>query len=82
MAPPRLIPVPDSPQPFVQLPPEPQVGDTGKPPASFDRNCAPYQAPIGANVNYDPLSYGQLRELRKRRGYYKKDTKAVLKTRL
>ena len=33
-------------------------------------------------ANYGRLSYGQLHELFKQRGYYGKDTKAVLRTRL
>ena len=51
MASPRLIPVPDSPQLPVQLPPESQEEDTVRPFASFGRNCVPSQAPIGDNVN-------------------------------
>ena len=47
--------------------------------ASVDRNCDPAQAPF---ANYNQLSFGQSRELRKQRGYRKQDTKAALRTRL
>ena len=79
---PRLIPVPDSPHLSLQLPPEPEVDSTGKTSASFDPNCAPSQAPASGSAKYDQLSNGQLHELCRQRGYHKKDTKAVLRTRL
>ena len=78
----RLIPVPGFPQLSVHLPPESQAEAAGKAPASVDRYCAPSQAPIGDNVNYDRFSYGQLRELCERRGYRNEDTEAVFKIRL
>ena len=77
---PRLIPVPDFPQHSVRMPPESRVKDAGKSSASFERNCAPSQAPIGDNVNYDRLSFGRLHELCIQRGYHKEDAKAALKT--
>ena len=82
MASPRLIPVPDSPQLSAQSPPETRLEGTGKPSASFDRSCAPSQAPIGDSVDYDELSFGQPRELCRQRLYRVKDSKAALKTRL
>ena len=51
--------------------------DARKPSASFDRNGAPSRAPIGDNVNFDQLAYGQLNELCKQRGFHKKDAKAA-----
>ena len=41
----------------------------------------PTQAAIGGNVNYDQLSYGQLRELCKQRGYHRKNSRAAPKAR-
>ena len=81
VASPRLIPVLDSQPMSVRLPLEPEVEDTGKTSISSDRNCAPSQAPVSGSANYDRLSCGQLRELRKQRGYYKEGTKAALRTR-
>ena len=66
----------------VQLPPVSGTEGAGKNPESFDRNCAPSQAPDGDYANYEQLSYGQLRELCRRRGYHKKNTKAAPNTRL
>ena len=82
MASPRLIPVPDSPHLSIQLPPDSVVEDTGKTSASFDRDCAPSQAPVSDNANYAQLPYDELHELWKQRGYHKRDTKVVLRTRL
>ena len=82
MASPRLIPVFDSPDLPVQLTPEPEVGDTGRTSASFDRNCAPSRGPVSDIPNYDQPSSAQLHELCKQRGYYGKDTKAAPRIRL
>ena len=69
---PRLIPVPNPPS--MQPPPVPSVGDEGPASASFERKCAPSQAPVTDTTNYEQLSYGQSHELCKQRGYHKKDT--------
>ena len=53
MASPRLIPAPESPPLSVQLPPESTVEDAEQPSASFDRNCAPSQAPVSDPTNHD-----------------------------
>ena len=79
---PRLNPIPDSPPLSARLPPDPEVEDKGPASSSFDRNCAPSRAPATENSNYDQLSLGQLHELRKKRGYYKEDAKAALRSRL
>ena len=57
-------------------------GDSGNTPVAFDQQCAPSQAPECASGNYDHIPYDQIRNLRKSRGYQKKDARAVLKTRL
>ena len=49
---------------------------------SFDCVCSPSQAPADDTANYDQLSFGQLHELGKQRGYHKEDTNAVHKIRL
>ena len=82
MASPRSIPVPDSPLHSAQTPAEPALGDAGKTSAFFGRNCILSQSTVRGNANYDQLSYGQLHELCKQRGYHKKDDKAVRRTRL
>ena len=58
------------------------MGDKGAASASFDRKCAPSRAPTTDTADYYQLSYGQLHESRKQRGYHGKDTKAVLRTSL
>ena len=50
--------------------------------ASFDKQCAPSQAPTMEGSQYDHLTYDELHNLCKSRGYCKKDAKTVLKTRL
>ena len=59
----RLLPVPDSQRPLVQIPPVTTAEDTGKSSASCDRNCPPSKAPVSGGANYDQLSYSQLHEL-------------------
>ena len=82
MGPPRLIPVPQSPQLSAQLLPEPAVGKKEPASSSFDRNCASSQDPVADIANYDRLSYSQLREICRQRGYHKQDTEAALRPRL
>ena len=82
MASPRQITAADCLQLSDRLLPETGVEDPRKPSASFGRNCAPSQALIRDYANHDQPSYSQLRELCKQSEYHKKDTKAVLKTRL
>ena len=53
MASPRLIPAPDSPQHAARTPPDQVPGDTGNTSTSFDRKCAPSQAPVCENANND-----------------------------
>ena len=79
---PRLIPAPGSPPHATQPSPEMALGATGHSSESFNCKCAPSQAPRCESANYDHLSYDQLREPRKQRGYHKKDAKAALRTRL
>ena len=81
MASPRLIPVLDSPLHSARPFPGPVLGDTGRTSESFDRKCAPSRAPRCASTDYDQISYDQLHELCKQRGYHKEDAKAVIKTR-
>ena len=45
-------------------------------------SAPPHRAPAAESIEYDRISYGQLRELRGQRGQHKEDTKAVLRTRL
>ena len=49
---------------------------------SIDKRRAPSQAPEGARGNFENLSYDQIHNLCKERGYHKKDAEAVSKTRL
>ena len=80
VAPPRQIPVPDSPPPSAQLPPDSSAEDAGSASASFDRECAPPQSPTTDFANCHQLASGQFYELRNQRGYHKKDTRAALRT--
>ena len=82
MALPRLIHIPESPTNSGEPVFLPVKEDSGKTSVSFDQQCAPSQAPECVSGNDDQLPYGQLRDLCKSRGFYKKDAKAVLKTRL
>ena len=82
LAPPRLIPVPDSPPHSVQVPTYFSWGEGGMASASDDRNCAPSQVLEPDIANHDQLSFGQLHELCEQMGYREKDTKVVLRTRL
>ena len=59
-----------------------QGKNNGNTSTSFDRNCAPSQAPVCENANYDQLSYGQSHELCKGRGYHKQAAKAAPRARL
>ena len=62
MASPRLIPVPDSPRhvdselPLLE-------NDANDPSASFDKKCAPSQAPTMEGSQYDHLTYDALHNL-------------------
>ena len=82
LASPRLIPEPVSLPPSTLPPPASSVDDKDPLSASFGRKCAPFQAPVADTINYDQLSSGPSHELRKQRDYHKKDTRAVLRTRL
>ena len=82
MASPRFIPVPDSLPLSARAPSGQLLDDMGQNSGSFDRTCAPSQSPEFAITSYDHLPYGQLRKLRRQRGYHEKDSKAVLNTRL
>ena len=82
MASPRMIPIPESPSRSGEPKFSSVVNDTGNTSPSFDKQRAPSQAPERVSGNYDYLSYDQVRDLCKARGYHKKDAKAVLKTRL
>ena len=82
MVSPRLIPVPGSPTNSGRPDPPPTLEDTGNSSASFGRKCASSQTPECEIVNHDHLSYDQLRNPCKLRGYNKKDAKVALNTRL
>ena len=82
LASPRLIPIPESPTNSGSPAFHPAMEDTGQTSDSFDQQCAPSPAPECASGNYNNLPYDQIRNLCKDRGYYKKDAKAALKTRL
>ena len=82
MASPRLIPAPESPRHVEDLELSPLQNDVNDPSASFDKKCAPSQAPIMEGSQYDHLTYDELHNLCKSRGYCKKDAKTALKTRL
>ena len=69
MASPRLIPIPEPPTNSGEPALPPVMGDTGKTSVSLDQQCAPSQAPECVSGNYDHLSYGQIRDLCKSRGY-------------
>ena len=79
---PRLIPIPESPT-NAGGPAFPQITeDSGKTSTSFDQRRALPQAPERVSGNYDNLSFEPIYDLRKARGYHKKDAKVALKTRL
>ena len=61
--------------------PEMATDDQG-PLDSFDRTCTQTQGPPTIRTDYDHLSYSDLHELCKQRGYARKDSKASLCTRL
>ena len=77
----RLIPVPGTPPHSAQPSPQLVIDDTGHASESFGRKCAPSQIPRCDSTNCDLNSYDQLHELRKRRGYHKKDAIAAPKAR-
>ena len=76
---PDMIPVQDSPSLSAHLP-SPQVPAEGRQylEPSFDKKCAPPQAPRADGAQYDELTRAQLHDQRTRRGF----EDAVLKTRL
>ena len=82
LASPRLIPIPESPKNSEDPSFPPALEDSGQPSNSFDKQRAPSQALECVRGNYDNLSYYQIHNLCKDRGYHKKDAKAALKTRL
>ena len=57
------------------------TGDQG-PLYSFDQTCAQTPGPPTIRTDYDHLSYRDLRDLRKQRGYARKDSKTSLCARL
>ena len=78
-----MIPVPDSPPLSAQLPPHQTSTPNLRPSDSaFDRAREPPQAPTVNGAQFGKVSWGQLRDQCSQRGYWKKDSKAVLKTRL
>ena len=79
---PRLIPVPNSSTNCAHPDPPPDSEDSGNTSGSFNRRCAPSQAPEYEGANYDRRCYSQMRDLCKRRGRHKKKAKAALETRL
>ena len=82
MASPRLIPVPGPPTNSGGPALPPIMGNSGNTSVSLGKRSAPSLAPECASGNYDHLPYEQVRNLRKPRGYHKKDAKVVLKTRM
>ena len=77
------MPAPDSPPLAVQLSSTP-ILSVRLPPSvpSFDKHCTPSRAPVANLGQYAHLSYDQMRERRKQRGYIRKDSKAEMKTHL
>ena len=80
---PAMIPVPDSPWLSAELlsPHAPSDGYPHLEP-SFHKTCAPPQARRAAGTQYDEMTWGQLRDQCSQRGFRKKESGAVLKTRL
>ena len=80
---PRAIPVPGPLLPSVQLPSSPYLSVQLLTPApSFDEHCTPFQAPVADLGRYGHLAYGQIRVERRQRGYSRKASEAVSRTRL
>ena len=50
--------------------------------SSFDKACEPSQARSADETRYDEVMWGQLRDQCSQRGFRKKESKAVLETRL
>ena len=80
---PEMIPVPDSSSLSVQLPTSRDTLDIQQPPEPpFDRTRAPSQAPRADGAQQKEFTRGQLHDQCSQRGYRKKESKAVLNTRL
>ena len=75
---PRVMQIPDSPTPSVQRPSSPSLSVQLPPPASFDKNYAPSQAPAVGRGRYDHLSCDHFHE----QCYSRVASKAVSKIRL
>ena len=76
-------PEPSSLSQSIQVPPSPPLSPQippGKSPP--EKNCAQLLGPLGAEGDYDHLSCGELHNVRRRRGYARKNPKAALETRL
>ena len=80
---PRVLPAPDSPSLSARAPSSrslsvqlPLIN------SSFDGKCAPSRPPPVSRGSYGHLSYYQLHEVCKRKGYSRKDSNAALKIRL
>ena len=80
---PEMISAPDSPCSSAQLPTPQDPTFTIQPMgSSFDRTCEPSQGPTADEAQYDELTSGQFHDQCPKRGYRKRESKAVLKTRL
>ena len=80
---PETIPVPDSPCLSAQLPsPHAPLDRHQHLESSFDKKCAPSQAPRVDGIWYGELTWGLLHAQCSQRGCRRKEWKAVLKTRL
>ena len=60
LASPRLIPAPESPRHGEDLETSPLQNVVDDPSASFDKKCAPSQAPTMEGSQYDHLTYDEL----------------------
>ena len=80
---PAAIPAPDSPTVSVDLPSSPR--SPGRRPeweSSSDKECEPFRAPVAGRAQYDQLTWDQLHQQRSQRGFRRKESKEVVKTRL
>ena len=80
---PGPVRVPDSPPLSVQLPPSPPLSIQLPPKvSSFGGIRYPHKAPDVGRGRYEDASYDQIRELCRRRGYFREGPKEVPETRL
>ena len=78
---PGAVPIPGSQPLCVQIPSRPRLSIQLPPNApSFDKHCAPAQAPQLGRGDHDRLSYDQLHDLCERAGYSRGGPTAALKT--